>query len=55
MILGLGAGILVLGLVSTGRRAAGTARRAAALFEDLDDQALQARSQNEAGRGLEGR
>ena len=35
MILGLGAGILVLGLVSTGRRAAGTARRAAALFEDL--------------------
>jgi EmrB/QacA subfamily drug resistance transporter len=36
MVAGLGAGILVLGLVSTGRRALGTAGRAAALFERLD-------------------
>lgn len=36
LIIGLGAGILVLALLSTGRRAAGTAGRAAALFEALD-------------------
>jgi hypothetical protein len=36
MVLGLGAGIVVLGLLSTGRRACGTAARAAALFEGLD-------------------
>ena len=36
MVLGLGLGILVLGLLSTGRWASGTARRAAALFEELD-------------------
>jgi hypothetical protein len=36
MVLGLGLGILVLGLVSTGRRARGTAARAAALFEEVD-------------------
>jgi EmrB/QacA subfamily drug resistance transporter len=36
MVLGLGAGILALGLLSTGRWAVGTARRAAALFEQLD-------------------
>ncbi|MGI5161551.1 hypothetical protein [Microbispora sp. CA-102843] len=36
LALGLGAGILVLALLSTGRRALGTATRAAALFEDLD-------------------
>lgn len=40
MLLGLGAGIAVLGLVSTGPRAAATARRAAALFEDLEGQGL---------------
>lgn len=33
---GLGAGILVLGLLSTGRWALGTAARAAALFEEVD-------------------
>jgi hypothetical protein len=36
MVLGLGLGILVLGLLSTGRRALGTAGRAAALFEEVD-------------------
>jgi EmrB/QacA subfamily drug resistance transporter len=36
LVLGLGAGILALGLLSTGRRAAGTAARAAALFEEVD-------------------
>ncbi|WP_280117124.1 MFS transporter [Microbispora hainanensis] len=36
LVLGLGAGILVLALLSTGRRAQGTAVRAAALFEELD-------------------
>ncbi|MDX6278363.1 MAG: hypothetical protein QOJ72_2491 [Nocardioidaceae bacterium] len=36
MMLGLGAGIVVLALVSTGRWAMGTARQAALLFEDLD-------------------
>jgi predicted MFS family arabinose efflux permease len=36
MILVLGAGIVVLGLVSTGRRASRTAVRAAALFEWVD-------------------
>ena len=36
MVLGLGGGILILGLVSTGRWAQGTARRAAALFEEVD-------------------
>jgi len=33
-VLGLGAGIAVLALLSTGRRASGTAARAAALFEE---------------------
>jgi EmrB/QacA subfamily drug resistance transporter len=36
MVLGLGAGIAVLGLLSSGRWALGTARRAAALFEQVD-------------------
>jgi EmrB/QacA subfamily drug resistance transporter len=36
MVLGLGLGILVLGLLSTGRWATGTAGRAAALFEGVD-------------------
>jgi hypothetical protein len=36
MVLGLGFGIVVLGLLSTGRRPRGTAARAAALFESLD-------------------
>lgn len=36
MVLGLGAGIGVLGLVSTGCWALGTARRAAALFAEVD-------------------
>ncbi len=36
LVAGLGAGILVLALLSTGRRALGTAERAAALFEGLD-------------------
>jgi len=34
-VLGLGVGILGLALLSTGRRANGTAVRAAALFEEL--------------------
>jgi hypothetical protein len=36
MVLGLGLGILVLGLLSTGRWARGTAARAAASFERVD-------------------
>ena len=36
MVTGLGAGIVVLGLLSTGRWALGTAARAAALFEAMD-------------------
>jgi EmrB/QacA subfamily drug resistance transporter len=36
LVLGLGAGIVVAGLLSTGRRAAGTAARAATLFEEVD-------------------
>jgi MFS family permease len=36
LVLGLGVGILVLGLLSTGRWALDTAGRAAALFEELD-------------------
>jgi EmrB/QacA subfamily drug resistance transporter len=36
LMLGLGASIVVLGLLSTGRWAVGTARRAAALFEEVD-------------------
>ena len=36
MVLGLGLGIVVLGLLSTGRWARGTAARAAALFEEVD-------------------
>jgi EmrB/QacA subfamily drug resistance transporter len=35
LVAGLGAGLLALALLSTGRRAAGTARRAAALFDEL--------------------
>ncbi len=36
LVLGLGVGILILALLSTGRPALGTAVRAAALFENLD-------------------
>lgn len=36
LVLCLGVGVLVLGLVSTGRRALATAGRAAALFEEVD-------------------
>jgi MFS family permease len=36
LVLVLGAGILVLALTSTGRRAQGTATRAAALFKEVD-------------------
>ncbi|ASW57696.1 MFS transporter [Plantactinospora sp. KBS50] len=36
LVFGLGLGVLLLGLVSTGRRAAGTAARAAALFDTVD-------------------
>jgi EmrB/QacA subfamily drug resistance transporter len=36
LVVGLGAGVLVLGLLSTGRWARGTADRAAALFEEVD-------------------
>ena len=36
LVLGLGVGILVLGLLSTGRWALDTAGRAAALFEDAE-------------------
>jgi EmrB/QacA subfamily drug resistance transporter len=44
MVLGLGIGIGVLGLLSTGRWAAGTARRAAALFEAVDQGRAPARN-----------
>jgi EmrB/QacA subfamily drug resistance transporter len=47
LVAGLGAGIGILGLLSTGRWASGTARRAAALFEGMDrgaDQAMVARN-----------
>jgi predicted MFS family arabinose efflux permease len=36
LVLGLGVGILILALLSTGRRAMDTAARAAALFEEVD-------------------
>ena len=36
LVLGLGAGMVVLALLSTGRRAMATAGRAAALFEEVD-------------------
>jgi hypothetical protein len=36
LVFGLGVGILVLGLLSTGNWASGTATRAAALFEQVD-------------------
>jgi hypothetical protein len=36
LVLGLGVGVLVLGLLSTGRWALGTAGRAAALFAELE-------------------
>ncbi|TNC27722.1 MFS transporter [Amycolatopsis alkalitolerans] len=36
LICGLGAGVLILAVLSTGRRALGTAARAAALFEDVE-------------------
>ena len=36
LVLGLGVGVLVLGLLSTGRWALDTAGRAAALFEEVD-------------------
>ena len=36
MVLGLGLGIVLLGLLSTGRWARGTAARAVALFEGVD-------------------
>jgi EmrB/QacA subfamily drug resistance transporter len=42
LVLGLGAGILVLGLLSTGRWALDTAGRAAALFEEVDRGAVRA-------------
>jgi hypothetical protein len=38
MVLGLGLSIAVLGVLSTGPRALATARRAAALFPELDQQ-----------------
>ncbi len=41
MVLGLGLGILVLGLLSTGRWARGTAARAAASFEGVDSGAAE--------------
>ena len=37
LVIGLGAGIVVLGLLSTGRRAAATAARAAALFPEAEN------------------
>jgi EmrB/QacA subfamily drug resistance transporter len=43
MVLGLGAGILLLGLLSTGPWARGTASRAAALFDEVDRSAGAAR------------
>jgi EmrB/QacA subfamily drug resistance transporter len=36
LVLGLGVGVLLLGLLSTGRRALDTAARAAALFDEVD-------------------
>jgi EmrB/QacA subfamily drug resistance transporter len=44
MVVGLGLGILVLGLLSTGRWALGTAGRAAALFEEVDGGGRRARA-----------
>jgi hypothetical protein len=44
LVLGLGAGILILALLSTGRWATGTAGRAAALFEEVDQGALRSRN-----------
>jgi predicted MFS family arabinose efflux permease len=43
LVFGLGVGILVLGLLSTGRWASATAGRAAALFEEVDRGASPAR------------
>jgi EmrB/QacA subfamily drug resistance transporter len=43
LVFGLGVGILVLALFSTGRRAAATAARAAALFDGVDTGAVPAR------------
>jgi hypothetical protein len=40
MVLALGAGIVTLALVSTGRRARATATRAAALFEPMADEVV---------------
>jgi hypothetical protein len=37
MVFGVGVFVVVLGLVTTGRWALGTARRAAALFDDFED------------------
>jgi hypothetical protein len=50
LVLGLGVGILVLGLLSTGRWASDTAARAAALFEGVDTGAAAAPSRG-AGAG----
>ena len=52
LVLGLGVGILVLGLLSTGRWALDTAGRAAALFEEVDrgGQGVELRVAAPAGR-----
>jgi hypothetical protein len=36
LVVGLGIGVVALGLLSTGRWAAGTAARTALLFDDVD-------------------
>jgi len=52
MVLGLGLGILVLGLLSTGRWARATAARAAALSEGMDTGAAGARPAVPASRAV---
>ena len=53
LVLGLGVGILVLGLLSTGRWALATAGRAAALFEEVDPGgAVSCEGIHDAGREL---
>jgi EmrB/QacA subfamily drug resistance transporter len=50
LVLGLGVGIVVLGLLSTGRWASHTARRAAALFDEVDRGADTARHEGVPGQ-----
>ncbi|MCI2423742.1 DHA2 family efflux MFS transporter permease subunit [Saccharopolyspora sp. K220] len=51
LVFGLGVGILALGLLSTGRWAVDTARRAAALFEEVDTGAAAVPARSVPARG----